>query len=70
MYEACLDCDAPSIFGNTGNGKCSNCYGAGEKSGYMDAIIPSLKKDNPEQCPVCDGTGVCQTCQGDGYLKS
>ncbi|MGM0438923.1 MAG: hypothetical protein ACQEP3_00590 [Patescibacteria group bacterium] len=68
MSEPCPDCDTRAIFGNSGDGNCSNCHGAGEKSGFMDSLIPSSERSEHEQCPKCGGSGVCPTCGGDGFI--
>ena len=50
----CPECDSGLL---TGDGRCSHCHGSGTNL--------NLASDVP-QCPFCKGTGVCQTCRGDG----
>lgn len=73
-YSRCPDCDATDImggglFGNKGNGRCSNCHGEGR---VPDAIrgmaAPFVGCDTDEPCEVCSETGQCQTCGGTGYV--
>jgi hypothetical protein len=51
--DVCTDCDD----GN-GNGKCVECHGAGEKTGF-DGISVDF-------CLACNGSGDCRVCNGSG----
>ena len=53
----CPDCDSGLL---TGDGRCSHCHGSGTNL--------NLASDVP-QCLFCKGTGVCQTCRGDGTTQ-
>ena len=64
----CPDCYGPAVVSG-GNGKCSTCQGEGQKIGAPVLIVPSLERDEHEQCPTCGGSGVCSTCGGSGYVE-
>ncbi len=64
----CPDCDGPAIVGSGGNGNCSNCHGTDYEPAILAAFGESLAAQS-QDCPVCAGTGKCQTCYGKGYLN-
>jgi DnaJ-class molecular chaperone len=62
----CPDCSGVGVFPETGNGKCGDCHGTGER-GPVDAFIASLAHvDN--DCEICGGSGECPTCGGSGEV--
>lgn len=40
----------------------------GAIGGLLGAFFDSSDAESTETCPVCDGTGVCQHCDGDAYI--
>ena len=58
--DPCPDCDDYE-FSGMGNGKCDKCHGTG-----IDNIIKTMMTLGSEECPRCDGDGVCPTCNGGG----
>lgn len=64
-YTICEDCHdrtGDPWNGYTGNGKCRHCRGSGETSIGPFGIGPDIT------CGECDGTGICQTCDGEGVV--
>lgn len=53
----CPDCDSGIL---TGDGRCKHCHGSGTNL--------NLASDIP-QCFACKGTGICQTCDGNGSFS-
>lgn len=64
--EDCPDCDGTRVFGG-GDGKCSDCHGTGRELDPLTAFTEALSGQS-QKCDTCDGSGVCQTCYGKGYL--
>jgi hypothetical protein len=67
----CPDCDGVRVFGG-GDGKCSDCNGTGG-GGILDCIAANIAPtaeaaDELRECDTCNGSGVCQTCDGEGYI--
>lgn len=60
MSERCEDCSGQhwSVNGQ-GDGKCGDCAGTGIDGGLLSIDSP---------CRECDGSGVCQTCDGEGLV--
>jgi hypothetical protein len=63
----CPDCYGSSdLIGLYGDGKCDECYGTGEDQNFITQIGSSVLGADP--CWKCEGTGTCQTCDGDGEI--
>jgi len=60
----CPDCAGGGVL-TPRNGKCRNCYGSGKVGTIADDIAGGKRP-----CPVCHGTGLCQTCGGKGLVAS
>ena len=71
--EGCPDCDdTTSILGSTGNGKCHYCHGKGWTYEVVDHIVDFVTQgaaDMSTPCSYCNESGVCQTCDGKGYIE-
>ena len=71
MSEKCNDCDQTitNVFDpNEGNGKCSHCHGKGKVYGIRDQFASDfMGGEDYHTCEVCDGSGICQTCNGSGH---
>lgn len=64
----CPDCHSIEIFEwpRKGNGVCSHCYGDGRSTmSGLNEKIAGCRLD----CIYCDGTGICQTCDGTGRIN-
>jgi DnaJ-class molecular chaperone len=69
--EKCPDCDSVDVwspYSDKGDGKCSSCNGTGID--LIDDIGNSLNPfyQTDDDCDECHGTGICQTCRGDGEI--
>src|SRR5262249_24108021 len=53
----CPDCDSGML---NGDGRCSHCHGSGTNLNFASDV---------PQCLFCKGTGVCQSCGGDGMIQ-
>src|SRR4051812_7272633 len=61
MEQRCPDCN--NIYNTlvsfeSANGKCHHCHGRGRYSSVAFGI--------EQECLKCHGTGICQTCHGEG----
>lgn len=64
----CPDCYGDNILdSDCGNGECKPCRGYGYIQGFLEPLQKAMQGEDQE-CPVCHGTGICQTCKGDGFL--
>ena len=50
--DGCPDCNDPANVAKVGDGKCSECAGAG----FVDGVTCS-RCNGSTKCPTCDGTG-------------
>lgn len=60
----CPDCYGVTIF-PIGTGVCSECNGTGEDISFWNL---SNWVGEPDPCPECSGSCVCQTCNGEGMV--
>lgn len=60
--QQCPDCAGGAVFG-PGNGKCRECYGSGKVGTIADDVAGGKRP-----CPLCHGTGRCQTCGSKGLV--
>jgi DnaJ-class molecular chaperone len=65
MDKVCPDC------GILGEGKCSYCNGSGEDESIHETLSHIVEGDDAEyaDCPECEGTGICSTCDGTGFVS-
>jgi DnaJ-class molecular chaperone len=65
--KVCPDCDGMGFGNFTGDGQCSACHGTGGELNVIEAVADILAGESQE-CKVCGGSGVCQTCNGEGEI--
>lgn len=63
--EECFNPGTPGFMSTKGDGKCANCYGSGQTG---EQQFGEMLVGIHEECPKCDGSGVCQNCGGSGWL--
>lgn len=62
----CTDCNYVSDDDTPSDGKCSECGGSGYV-GFFEGAVRAIATESQE-CDKCHGSGVCQTCDGQGYF--
>jgi hypothetical protein len=62
MEIVCPNC------GILGCGECPKCGGSGEDPSFHAAVM-HMGDDESEPCPECDGSGICSTCDGTGFVE-
>ena len=66
--KKCPDCDGDHLVDSSlGNGECSDCHGTGQNLDFVEDVMDVMNEEE-QGCKTCDGSGVCQTCVGDGYI--
>ena len=51
-----------------GDGKCIHCDGTGDDYGLLSEL-GSIGDGDLMDCSYCNGTGVCNTCDGSGFIE-
>ena len=62
----CPDCDNVGGSFMQSDGKCANCHGTGESNLGLQLLAGAFGDKAP--CDVCDGSKLCQTCNGTGEV--
>ena len=55
-------------WGQTGDGLCWGCEGSGVERGKWPSGQPLHEARVKHPCPLCNGTGICSVCHGEGLV--